>query len=72
VNDVYALGMSDGKQLWRVQLKGEDTVALVLGGGMLYLGTLQEGDAGPLGSTLMALRASTGALVWPRRAAPPG
>jgi outer membrane protein assembly factor BamB len=63
-SDLYALGLTDGKQRWHVQVPGAGTAAL--GGTTLYVGVVQVGNSGPTGSTIEALNAATGATLWQR------
>jgi outer membrane protein assembly factor BamB len=64
-SDIYALGLTDGKQLWHVQVAGTDTAAL--GGATLYVGAVQVGSSGPTGSSIEALNATTGVQLWQRQ-----
>jgi hypothetical protein len=67
--DINALTLGGGTQIWHQQMSGGGAGA-ALGGGILYLGTVQTaGPTTPPTGTLQAFNANTGAPLW--HVAPP-
>jgi outer membrane protein assembly factor BamB len=60
---VSALGLSDGTQLWQDQLSAQSVTA-ALGGGTLYLATVQQSSSAAPQGMFEAVNASTGASLW--------